>query len=55
MIPPVVLVCVIHCVRLIVNVVVQISMNVKLIMEDVHKHVITLTDLISVHVGVDMS
>ena len=30
-------------------------MNVKLIMEDVHKHVITLMDLISVPVGMDMS
>ena len=55
MMPPVVLVCVIHCVWLIVAVVIQISMNVKLIMEDVHKHVITLMDLISVHVGMDMS
>ena len=53
--PPVVLVCVIHCVWLIVTVVIQISMNVKLIMEDVHKHAITLMDLISVHVGMDMS
>ena len=30
-------------------------MNVKLIMEDVHKLVITLMDLISVPVGMDMS
>jgi len=55
MIAPVVLVCVIHCVWLIVVVVIQISMNVKLIMEDVHKLVITLMDLISVYVGMDMS
>ena len=55
MMPPVVLVCMIHCVWLIVTVVIQISMNVKLIMEDVHKHVITLMDLISVPVGMDMS
>ena len=39
----------------VVTVVIQISMNVKLIMEDVHKHVITLMDLISVPVGMDMS
>ena len=36
-------------------VILKISMNVKLIMEDVHKHVITLMDLISVPVGMDMS
>ena len=54
MMPPVALVCVIHCVWLIVTVVIQISMNVKLIMEDVHKHVITLMDLISVFVGMAM-
>ena len=55
MIPPVVLVCVIHCGWLIVTVVIQISMNVKLIMEDAHKRVITQMDLISVPVGMDMS
>ena len=55
MIPPVVLVCVIHCGWLVVTVVIQILMNVKLIMEDAHKHVITLMDLISVPVGMDMS
>ena len=55
MMPPVVLVRVIHCVWLIVTVVIQISMNVKLTMEDVHKHVITLKDLISVPVIRDKS
>ena len=55
MIPPVVLVCVIHCVWLMVTAVIQISMSVKLIVEDVHRHVITLMDLISAPVGMDMS
>ena len=55
MIPPVVLVCVIHCGWLIVTVVIQISMSVKLITENVHKHVITQMDLIGVPVGMDMS
>ena len=55
MIPPVVLVCVIHCVWLIATVVIQILMNVKLIMEDVRMHAITLMDLIIAHVGMDMN
>ena len=55
MIPPVVLVCVKHCVWLIVTVVIQISMNVKLIMEDVHKHVTTLLGLSTAHAGMGLS
>ena len=55
MILPVVLVCVIYCGWLISTVGIQILMNVKLIMEDVHKHVITPMDRISVPVGMDMS
>ena len=34
---------------------IQISMNVKLIMEDVHKHAVILMDLISVPVRMDMN
>jgi len=54
MMPPVVLVRVILCVWLIVTTVIQILMNVKLIMEDVHKYVKTLKDLISVPAMWDM-
>ena len=43
MMPLAVLVCVIHCVWLIVTVVIQ---NAKLIMENAHKHVRTPKDLI---------
>ena len=55
MIPPVVLVCVIHCGWLIVTVVIQISMNVKLIMEDVHMNAIILMDLTTVRAGMVMN